>query len=181
MKTTQKIALLSALLPFTVGHAAEGFTLSSADLNANTSISPSQYWDNFGCTGSNERPRLKWSGAPDGTKSYAITFYDQDAPTGSGFWHWGVYNIPSSVNAVDGEALPEGAVESNTDMGEPGYLGPCPPVGRKHTYTYRVHALDVDILDVPVGATAALTGFFIYQHTMDTAALPVIAGPRVAE
>lgn len=157
---------------------AEDFSVTSPDVTAGAAISAAQYWNNFGCTGANERPALNWTGAPEGTKSFAVTLYDQDAPTGSGFWHWVIYDIPANMSGVDAASDPEGAVEGKTDLGAPGFFGPCPPIGRKHTYTYTVHALDIAKLDVPENATAALTGFFLYQHTLATAKLPVIAGPR---
>lgn len=157
---------------------ADEFKLTSPDIAQGQPITAAQYWDNFGCTGKNERPTLNWSGAPVGTKSFAVTFYDNDAPTGSGFWHWVIYNIPASATGVTGDINPQGAVEGNTDVGVPGFAGPCPPVGRTHTYTYTVHALKSQTLDVPVGATAPLTGFFLYQNTIATAKLEVTAGPR---
>jgi Raf kinase inhibitor-like YbhB/YbcL family protein len=177
----KNIKLLSmALLVAMSSHswAADEFTLTSPDVSSGVKIKASQYWNNFGCTGDNERPQLNWKGIPDNTKSFAITLFDKDALTGSGFWHWVVYNIPEGVNKLDEVSLPALAIEGNTDMGKPGYLGPCPPVGQQHAYTYRLHALDVEDLAVPAGASAALTGFFIYQHTLAVATLSVIAGPR---
>ncbi|MDH5749009.1 MAG: YbhB/YbcL family Raf kinase inhibitor-like protein [Rhodospirillales bacterium] len=154
------------------------FSLTSPTLKENSPISSTQYLNDFGCTGANERPVLKWNGAPEATKSFAVTFYDKDAPTGSGFWHWVVYDIPAGTTELPADSLPEGTVEGNTDFGVPGYAGPCPPVGRKHNYTFTVHALDVDKLDAPENATAALAGFFIYQHTLAKATFTVTAGPR---
>lgn len=156
----------------------ENFTLTSPSMDEYTPISSDQYLNGFGCTGANERPILKWSGTPKGTKSFAVTFYDKDAPTGSGFWHWIVFDIPANTTELLSGSLPKHAVEGNTDFGEPGYFGPCPPVGRKHNYTFTVHALDTEKLDAPEGATGALTGFFIYQHTLAKATFTVVAGPR---
>ena len=170
-------ALAGVLFCTTIANAAE-FTLSSPSLTAGGAISADQYWNQFGCSGKNVRPALQWSDPPEGAKSYAVTFYDKDAPTGSGFWHWVVYNIPVGTSGLGSEDLPEGAVEGNTDLGKPGYFGPCPPIPRKHTYQFTVYALDTDKLDVPKGATAALTGFFIWQHTLGKATIDVTAGPR---
>lgn len=168
-------------LALTTG-AASAFELTS-NLVEGQSLTPEYFWDTFGCTGENRSPALQWSKAPAGTKSFAVTFYDKDAPTGSGFWHYVLYDIPAAATSLDAGALsagklPKGAREGNTDLGKPGFFGPCPPVGRRHNYVYTVHALKVDKLDVPAGATAALTGFFIYQQSLGAARLNLFAGPR---
>ena len=168
----------AALALMAASPAMAEFRLHSPDISNGEPIKAEQYWNNFGCTGDNVRPALSWDGAPEGTKSYAVTVYDKDAPTGSGFWHWVIYNIPASITSIASDAIPQGAVEGNTDVGQPGYLGPCPPVGRKHTYTSTVHALDTDKLDAPEGATAPLTGFYIHQHSIGQATINVTAGPR---
>jgi Raf kinase inhibitor-like YbhB/YbcL family protein len=155
-------------------------TLYSPALAANGEISPDNYLDTFGCSGRNLRPPLAWDGVPERTQSLALTFYDQDAPTGSGFWHWVAYNLSANLRELPTGPLPAGAVEGNTDFGVPGYYGPCPPVGRRHRYTFYLHALDVTSLEVPANATAALSGFFIYQHTIERASFTVLAGPRRA-
>jgi Raf kinase inhibitor-like YbhB/YbcL family protein len=152
--------------------------LHSPTFKEGAPISNDHFWNNFGCNGGNKVPDLTWDAGPEGTQSYAITFYDHDAPTGSGFWHWVVYDIPSDVRSIKGGALPAGAVEGNTDVGKPGFLGPCPPKGRKHRYTFTVHALKTPKLEVDKGATAALTGFFIYQNTLATGELNGYGGPR---
>jgi len=156
----------------------QGMTLQSPGLAAGSEISPDNYLDAFGCSGKNLRPPLAWDGVPEKTRSFALTFYDEDAPTGSGFWHWVAYNLSPDLRLLPTGPLPAGAVEGNTDFGVPGYAGPCPPVGRRHRYTFYLHALDVPSLEVPANATAALTGFFIYQHTIARASFTVLAGPR---
>lgn len=171
-------AVAAILTGTAVPATAADFMITSPDLTEGAAIKPAQYWNSFGCTGENLRPALNWTNAPDGTRSFAVTVYDRDAPTGSGLWHWVAYNIPASATGVDGKSLPAGVTEGNTDLGQPGYFGPCPPVGRKHTYAYTVHALKTDKLDVPAGATAPLTGFFLNQNTIATATLSVTAGPR---
>ncbi len=158
--------------------SSKNFTLFSKDIKTEKTITTNQYWNNFGCTGKNERPDLSWTGIPKDTKSLAITFYDKDAPTGSGFWHWTAYNIPADTKNINPNTLPQGAVDANTDMGKPGYFGPCPPVGRTHNYVFTLHALDTDKLTPPAGATSALVRFFINQHTIAKTTLSVIAGPR---
>lgn len=162
-------------------HAAD-FTLSSTQIAPGAAIPAVQYANAFGCTGNSVMPDLQWRNAPAGTKSFAVTFYDQDAPTGSGFWHWVAYDIPATTQSLPGGAnagpLPAGTIEGNTDVGQPGFFGPCPPAGRLHHYTYTVHALKVDKLPVGKGATAALVGFFLWQHSLGKASFTVTAGPR---
>lgn len=177
--TRSLLLLLATLLPLGAADAAGNFSLKSASLKAGATIPAGYYWNQFGCSGANARPALQWSGAPAGTKSYAITFYDHDAPTGSGFWHWVAYDIPPATGELaENGSLPAGAVEGNTDLGKPGFFGPCPPVGRKHRYTYTVFALDVDKLPVEAGATPAIVGFTLWQHTLGKASFDVKAGPR---
>jgi Raf kinase inhibitor-like YbhB/YbcL family protein len=109
-------------------------------LKAGSTTEPIHYWNNFGCSGKNVMPALALKNTPAGTKSFAVTFYDKDAPTGSGFWHWVLYSIPANVIASpggeNGGELPSGVIGGNTDLGKPGFFGPCPPTGRKHAYVY---------------------------------------------
>jgi Raf kinase inhibitor-like YbhB/YbcL family protein len=174
-------ALLTATAFFPLGCSA--FELSSSDLAANQSIPAAYYWNNFGCSGANQSPALNWKDAPAGTRSFAVTFYDKDAPTGSGFWHYLAYNLPASTTRLStGDlalaSLPSGAREGSTDLGKPGFFGPCPPKGRLHHYEWTVHALSAEKLPVPEGATAAMIGFYLWQHTLAKATLTVTAGPR---
>lgn len=156
----------------------KGFKLRSNAVKEGGNITADQYWNNFGCSGKNERPDLFWTGVPKNAKSLAITFYDKDAPTGSGLWHWTAYNIPVNVSSITPNSLPQGAVDASTDMGKPGFFGPCPPVGRTHNYVFTLHALKTEKLTPPVGATSALVRFFINQNTVAKATLSVVAGPR---
>ena len=178
-KMNQRLTAMIAFSLFTASAVqASEFAVTSPDLEAGGTIAADQYWNQFGCSGANKRPALKWTDPPAGTKSFAVTFYDKDAPTGSGFWHWVVYDIPASTRELTATGLPDGSVEGNTDLSKPGYFGPCPPVGRKHQYTFTVHALDADKLDAPKGGSSALTGFFIHQHSIGQAKISVFAGPR---
>src|SRR6185295_7124777 len=149
--STSVAALASLVVSIGTARAAD-FELTSQALAQGASIRAENYWNNFGCSGGNVMPDLAWRNAPAGTKSFAVTLYDKDAPTGSGFWHWVVYNIPASIGAlaggVNGGVLPADAIEGNTDLGKPGFFGPCPPVGRTHHYQFSVHALKVDKLPV---------------------------------
>ena len=116
----------------------------------------------FGCAGGNKSPHLKWSGAPAGTKSFAVTCYDPDAPTGSGFWHWLVVNIPANVSEIE-----LGAGSAGTDFGAPGYGGPCPPEGdHPHRYLFTVFAVKADKLDVKADTSAAVVGFNLHFNTL---------------
>jgi len=127
----------------------------------------------FGCAGGNRSPHLKWSGAPAGTKGYAVTCFDPDAPTGSGFWHWLVVNIPASVTELPagagsaGGKLPPGALQTRTDFGTPGYGGPCPPQGdHPHRYLFTVYAVNTETLPVKADSSAAVVGFNLHFATL---------------
>jgi Raf kinase inhibitor-like YbhB/YbcL family protein len=164
-------------------YAAKGkgkaMKLSSPELKQGGMIKAEQVFNGFGCTGGNVSPALKWSGAPAGTKSFALTVYDPDAPTGSGWWHWVVFNIPAAAselpkNAGDTGAnmAPAGSVQSRTDFGKPGWGGPCPPQGDKpHRYIFTIYALDLDHLDADADSSAALVGFYLHFHTLAKASI----------
>ena len=165
-RTLLAAALLAGIAPMAL---AAGFTLSSPDIAANGMIDKKFEANVFGCTGENKSPALKWSEAPKDTKSFAVTVYDPDAPTGSGWWHWTVINLPASVTelhaaagAVGGALLPPGARQVRSDYGTAGWGGVCPPDGDKpHRYIFTVYALKTAKLDIPRDATAALAGFMI--------------------
>ncbi len=133
----------------------------------------------FGCAGGNRSPHLKWEGAPPGTKSFAVTCFDPDAPTGSGFWHWVVVNIPANVTELKLDAgnpgaglLPEGALHVRTDFGKPGYGGPCPPQGdHPHRYLFTVFAVNAERLPVTADTSAAVVGFNLHFATLAKATL----------
>lgn len=161
-----------------IGNAqADGFTLRSDDLGGQ--LTEKQVFSGFGCTGENVSPALEWADAPAGTKSFAVTVYDPDAPTGSGWWHWVVFNIAPDVTELKADAgnlekalAPEGSIQSVTDYGKPGFGGACPPEGDKpHRYVFTVYALDTERLDLDQTASPALVGFFLNQHTLAKASL----------
>ena len=128
----------------------------------------------FGCAGGNKSPHLKWSGAPAGTKSFALTCFDPDAPTGSGFWHWVVVNIPAGVTELPLDAgnpmsgkLPAGALMTRTELGNSGYLGPCPPqCDHPHRYLFTLFAVAADKLDVTADTSPAVAGFNLHFNTL---------------
>jgi Raf kinase inhibitor-like YbhB/YbcL family protein len=156
---------------------ASGFKLSSPEIKANSMMPKSFEFNGFGCSGENKSPVLNWSGAPKDTKSFAVTVYDPDAPTGSGWWHWVVINIPADVTGLTGNAgalnsttLPKGAVQGRTDYGVAAWGGTCPPQGDKpHHYIFTVYALKTDKIEVPADATAALTGYMIHANMLGKA------------
>lgn len=156
---------------------ATAFELDSADVTAGGRLGEAHVFEGFGCSGGNLSPQLAWRNAPEGTRSYAITAYDPDAPTGSGWWHWVVWNIPASTDNLPRgigklAKLPDGAVEGRTDFGEPGYGGACPPPGDEaHRYIFTVHALKVERLDLPANPTAALVGYMVNANTLGKASL----------
>jgi Raf kinase inhibitor-like YbhB/YbcL family protein len=174
-----KSSLMACILFFgTVAAAnAEDFALSSPTIKPNSVLSQNQVFNGFGCTGKNISPALKWSDAPKGTKSFAITLFDPDAPTGSGFWHWVVYNIPANVSELPegvgdttGSLLPKGTVQGRTDYGSHSYGGACPPLGDKpHRYIFTIHALKVEKIDAPADASAALVGFMVNANRLGQA------------
>ena len=131
----------------------------------------------FGCAGGNQSPQLSWSGAPEGAKSFALSCFDPDAPTGSGFWHWVAVNIPSSVSelaqgAGSGGGMPDGSLQTRTDFGAPGYGGPCAPEGdHPHRYIFTLHAVGLETLPVEADTSAAVIGFLLHFNTIEKAAL----------
>ena len=165
---------------------AAGFTLSSPTIKPGSMLTDAQVFKGFGCEGKNISPALKWSGAPKDTKSFALTVYDPDAPTGSGWWHWVVYNIPASATelpegagAADGKAMPAGAVQGRTDFGTAGFGGACPPPGDKpHRYIFTVHALKTEKIDAPADASAALVGFMINANRIGKASFEAKYGRK---
>ena len=163
---------------------AADFVLTSATVKSGATIADEQVFAGFGCTGGNVSPALTWSGAPAGTKSFALTMYDPDAPTGSGFWHWLIVNIPPTAKELPkgagkagSTALPAGSLQTRTDFGAPGYGGPCPPKGDKpHRYQFTLFAVDLDKLDVKDDTSAAVVGFNLHFHTLGKATFTATYG-----
>ncbi len=180
MKTSILAAVLCCI---SMAASATDFKLASSDI-ANQTISNKQVFKGFGCSGDNISPVLTWSGVPASTQSFALTMYDPDAPTGSGWWHWVVINIPGTAKGLsagagsaDGKLLPAGSQQIHTDFGVAGYGGPCPPVGDKpHRYIFTLYALKVPKLDVSADATAALAGFYINANKLGSATFTAYYG-----
>ncbi|RDS89943.1 kinase inhibitor [Pseudomonas fluorescens] len=156
------------------GYAAD-FSLTSRDIADNRPLTRREVFQGFGCEGGNTSPELSWKNAPVGTKSYAITVYDPDAPTGSGWWHWTVVNLPASTHSLPsgvGANLPAGAVQGRTDYGQPGFGGACPPVGDKpHRYQFTVWALKADKLPLDNQASGALVGYMLNANVLAKATI----------
>jgi Raf kinase inhibitor-like YbhB/YbcL family protein len=175
----RKVTLMTALFVFfiAINARAQGFTLKSEDMGGQ--LSDAQVYSGFGCSGKNISPALKWSGAPEGTKSFAVTVYDPDAPTGSGWWHWIIFNIPVNKNELKADAgnpekklAPAGSIQSITDYGAPGFGGACPPEGDKaHRYVFTVYALKTAKLDVNEKSSPAMVGFYLNNNAIAKASI----------
>ena len=176
MKHLTRIAC-AVLISLAISAQASDFSISSPSLKIGGSLPQIHVFNGFGCVGDNKSPALSWQNAPTGTQSFAITTYDPDAPTGSGWWHWVVYNLPESVThlpqgagALDGQTLPIGALQGRTDFGAMAFGGACPPQGDKpHRYQLTVYALKVDKLPVPADASPALIGYMIHANKLGSA------------
>jgi hypothetical protein len=176
-------AVIMAAIPAARAGGGGKLTLTSPDIAEGKTIAAAQVFNGFGCSGGNISPALSWSNAPAGTKSFALLMHDPDAPTGSGWWHWVVYNIPPGVSSLPAGAgdpkkslLPAGTIQGRTDFGTAGYGGPCPPPGKPHRYYLRLYALKVAKLEVPADSTAALIGFNVNAASLEKAELMGLYG-----
>ena len=170
--------------PFARLPEVPSFTVTSTTIDDGAAFAQPQYSGAFGVPGGEDvSPQLSWSGAPEGTKGYAVTMYDPDAPTQSGFWHWAVANVPASVTSLPegagdsaGAQLPEGAYQLPNDSRAPSFIGAAPPAGHgQHRYFVVVHALDVADIEVPADATPAYLNFTIASHILGRAVLVLTA------
>lgn len=156
------------------------FVVTSPDIAQNQRLKQPQVSGIFGAGGQDVSPALSWSGFPAGTKSFAVTCYDPDAPTLSGFWHWAVFNLPATTTslpanagqAATGHGLPAGAITLKNDAGQARFVGAAPPVGhREHRYYFTVHAVDVAKLEVPAEGSPAYLGFNLNSHSLARATI----------
>ncbi|GAB0105271.1 hypothetical protein JMUB6875_42490 [Nocardia sp. JMUB6875] len=150
---------------------AAQFTVTTPD--ATDAFPADFYAGSFGCTAANHAPHLSWSGAPAAAKSFAVTMFDPDAPTGAGFWHWMNWDIPATATTFTADAA---GVAGTNDAGIPGYLGPCPPTGDKpHHYRISVLALDTPSLGLPATTTPTVASFSMGAHIVGVAQLDLTA------
>lgn len=183
MLSTRILLALVLCSAATMARAGD-FTLTSPTIGSGYLLTEEQVFNGFGCTGKNRSPALQWTAGPTGTKSYAVTVYDPDAPTGSGWWHWVLYNIPANVTELAvgagdarGKRLPPGAVQGRTDYGTHAFGGACPPKGdTPHRYVFTVFALKLGEIDVPADASAALIGFMLHANALETASFTATYG-----
>jgi Raf kinase inhibitor-like YbhB/YbcL family protein len=153
---------------------ADNFTLSSPDIAEGQQLESTHVFQGFGCQGGNVAPTLTWTGAPKGTKSYAVTVYDPDAPTGSGWWHWFAFNIPAEVTKLtSGAAISDSVVELDNDYGAAGFGGACPPPGEVHRYEFTVHALGTT-LEIDGTASNALAGFMVNANSLASSTITAV-------
>lgn len=180
MRYPKIITLLALSLSSSV--FANSLTLSSNDIAAGEYMNKKHEYQGFGCSGGDLSPHLTWSNAPKGTKSFAITAYDPDAPTGSGWWHWQVVNIPVNVTELATGAgsskenlAPKGSMQIESDYGSRGFGGACPPQGHGvHHYRFTVHALSVEQLTLPENASGALAGYMINANTIESSTIEAL-------
>lgn len=164
--------------------SAADFRLSSPTVKDKGAVSNEHVFNGFGCSGNNTSPELRWERAPKGTKSFAVTVYDPDAPTGSGWWHWVVFNIPATVTHMPADAggekgagLPAGAVQGRTDFGFSRFGGPCPPVGdAPHHYQVTVYALKTDKLPLDANSSGAMVGYYLHMNMLGKASITGLFG-----
>lgn len=170
---TRNVFLAAALATtLTAPAIADGFTLTSPDIAEGQQLSSDFVFQGFGCEGGNTAPTLEWSGAPEGTESFAVTVYDPDAPTGSGWWHWFVFNIPADVISLPGGGDKNG-VQLTNDYGAEGFGGACPPPGEVHRYQFTVHALGTT-LEIDNSVSNALAGFMVNANSLASSTITAV-------
>lgn len=181
MKKISLISLFILAISTTNAFSSTVFNMSSGDIKMGTKISNKYVFNGFGCSGKNISPEITWKNAPQGTKSFAVTVYDPDAPTGSGWWHYLAVNIPATYNKFptnfskkNSFKVTDDILQIRNDFGIRNFGGPCPPEGDKpHRYIWTIYALSVEKLEVPEDATAALAGFMINANSIAKASLEV--------
>ncbi len=170
--------ILIMILPFVILSCTEekkDFTIYSPDFEHREILPKKFEFNSFGCGGDNFAPTLKWKNPPRGTKSYVVTVYDPDAPTGSGWWHFAAYNIDYNKNKLQNMKVAKGAKIVKNDAGIKGYMGPCPPKNHgRHNYVFSVIALDVEKLKIDENSSPALLGYLANQHKIDATSVVAV-------
>ncbi len=177
----KKVTLFCCLFLFSNALFAGSLSLKSADIEHGGLLSNQQVFQGFGCNGGNMSPQFSWSGAPKGTKAFALFAYDPDAPTGSGWWHWQIVNIPKTANKLSRNAgnikqqlAPKGSQQATNDYGYKGFGGACPPKGDGiHRYQFTLYALSKK-LELPKNASAALVGYMVKASALESATIEAI-------
>jgi Raf kinase inhibitor-like YbhB/YbcL family protein len=171
-------------LPYDFLPEVPSFTVTSDDMADGKKLSEAQVYNGFGVSGGNSSPHLRWEGAPAETQSFVVTCYDPDAPTGSGFWHWVLYDIPGDITELPAgagsgsmEGLPKGATHVRNDFGSKDFGGAAPPEGHgDHRYIFAVHALGTDHLDINSDVSPAIVGFMTTFNTLARAVMIPVYG-----
>jgi Raf kinase inhibitor-like YbhB/YbcL family protein len=171
MTRTSFFAGLMVATTLTVPAMADDFTLTSPDIAEGQQLSSDFVFQGFGCDGGNVAPSLAWSGAPEGTESFAITVYDPDAPTGSGWWHWFAFNIPADITEMESGDV--AGVQLTNDYGAQGFGGACPPAGEVHRYEFTMHALGT-MLEIDNSVSNALAGFMVNANSLASSTITAV-------
>lgn len=172
--TVKEIIMNKALLVLLTlaSFSSQAFEVSSKDIHEGQLMSSEFVFSGMGCTGDNISPQLSWKDAPEGTKSFAITVFDPDAPTGSGWWHWLALNIPANVSSIDQGSPMKNVLQTKNDFGTMSYGGACPPAGDgMHRYQYTVWALPQEKIDLPADISPAVVGYTLNSMALDKAVL----------
>jgi Raf kinase inhibitor-like YbhB/YbcL family protein len=172
----------SAPITATDESASAAFVLTSPSLGSDGKFTPEQAAKGYGCMGENLSPSLNWTGAPEGTKSFAVTFLDEYGVSGSGFWHWTIFNIPASVSSLPEDAgdvsrplAPEGSIQGRNDSAAQGFLGPCPPKGSKpRNYTFTVWALKTETIPFDKNSFGPSLNVYLQQNALAKASLTIV-------
>jgi hypothetical protein len=174
MKNKKLLSIIFFSTIFVTSSANAKISISSKDMKEGKMLNIEQVYNGFGCQGKNISPQISIKNIPAKAKSLAITLYDADAPTGSGWWHWVVYNIPVTKTeiAAGDKKIADGVMFGKNDFGTKEFGGVCPPVGHgKHKYNLTVYALSTEKLDLPKDASAALIGFNINANVVEKASV----------
>ena len=176
-KLLSLLTLGTAIVSSGATAATTKFKIESKDIYEGKMLKSAQVYNGFGCNGENKSPQITIKGVPAGAKSLAITAYDPDAPTGSGWWHWIAYNIPvTKTDIASGDkVISQGVIFGKNDFGSYDFGGACPPIGHgKHHYVFTVYALSVEKLDVPADASAALIAYNLNNNSIEKATITAL-------